>query len=53
MDLPARRRFKYYVGLDSVTAKIEHLFERFHFGTLSEVAAACPRDRPVHVGRLA
>jgi polysaccharide deacetylase family protein (PEP-CTERM system associated) len=53
MDLPARRRFKYYVGLDTVTAKIERLFEQFHFGTLSEVAAACPRDRPVHVGRLA
>lgn len=52
MALPARRRFKYYVGLDTVTAKIERLFQQFRFGTLSQVAAACARDRPVYVGRV-
>ena len=52
MDLPARRKFKYYVGLDTVTAKIESLFKQFRFGTLSEVAAASPRDKPVYVGRV-
>lgn len=53
MALPARRRFKYYVGLDTVTDKIERLFRKFRFGTLSAVAAAASRDRPVYVGRVA
>ncbi len=50
MDLPFKRRFKYYVGLAGVEQKIERLFSRFAFGTLSDVAANTPRDRPVHVG---
>lgn len=50
MDLPWRRRFKYYVGLHTVEAKLEALLSRFRFGTLSEVAAEAGRDRPVFVG---
>lgn len=50
MDLPFKRRFKYYVGLAGVEQKIERLFVRFHFSTLSDVVANVQRDRPVHIG---
>lgn len=51
MPLNLRRRFKYYVGLDGTLAKLERLLQRYHWGTLSQVAAAVPRDRPVYLGQ--
>ena len=52
MALPPVRRFKYYVGLDGVQAKVEALFSRHRFGPVSEVARHTPRDRPVHIGAV-
>jgi len=52
MALPALRRFKYYVGLAGVQAKVETLFSRHRFGPVSEVAAGVPRDRPVAIGAV-
>lgn len=49
MDLPAWRAFKYYVGLRSVDRKLEALFSRYRFGTLSEVASAARLDEPLRV----
>ena len=46
MSLPVHRRFKYYVGLETVTAKSTLLLEKFRFGPLSQVAAQTPPDRP-------
>jgi polysaccharide deacetylase family protein (PEP-CTERM system associated) len=53
MHLPPARRFKYYVGLDSVQAKVGTLLDSFRFGTLAQVAARTPRDLPLHVDGLA
>lgn len=47
LSLPPLRRLKYYVGLDSVTAKVSMLLERFHFATLAQMAALTPRDAPL------
>lgn len=47
MPLPLIRRFKYYVGLDTVTAKTRMLLSHFRFGTLAQVAAHAPRDLPL------
>lgn len=52
MQLPPWRRFKYYVGLNGVTAKLDALLTRFRFGTLREMAAATPLDRPVTLPEL-
>ena len=49
MDLPPWRAFKYYVGLNGVRTKLDQLFGRFRFGTLSEVAGATPLQAPVHL----
>jgi polysaccharide deacetylase family protein (PEP-CTERM system associated) len=47
MRLPLTRRFKYYVGLDGVADKVAMLLDRFHFGTLAQVASQTPRDLPL------
>ena len=52
MALSLRRRFKYYVGLEGTWAKLERLLQRYHWGTLSQVVAATPKDRPVYVGQV-
>ena len=52
MDLPWRRKLKYYVGLDGVAAKVGMLLDRFHFGTLAQVAAHTPRDLPLVLAGL-
>ena len=49
MDLPAARRFKYYVGLADVQRKLERLFSRHRFGTLSAVAASSRLDEPLRL----
>jgi len=49
LSLPPWRRFKYYVGIESALPKLDRLLSRYRFGPLSEVAAAAPRDRPVHL----
>lgn len=53
MDLPSLRRFKYYVGLADVGSKVDSLLANHRFGSISEVAAATLRDRPVYVGAVA
>lgn len=47
MELPLRRRFKYYVGLDGVHDKLDALFARFRFDTVSGAAARAALDPPV------
>ncbi len=49
MELPPWRAFKYYVGLNSVHDKLDKLFSRFRFGTLSEVANHVTLDAPLHL----
>ncbi len=49
MKLSPWRHFKYYVGLNSVAEKLDRLFERFRFGTLSAAAAAVEHDQPLLV----
>ncbi len=53
MALPPLRRFKYYVGLDSVGPKLEQLLKTFRFGTLRQVAEQTPLDRPATLQELA
>lgn len=53
MVLPPLRRFKYYVGLDSVGPKLEQLLRQFRFGTLRQVAEQTPLDRPATLEELA
>lgn len=53
MQLPPLRRFKYYVGLDTVRLKLEKLFGAFRFGTLRQVADQTPLDRPASLDELA
>jgi polysaccharide deacetylase family protein (PEP-CTERM system associated) len=52
MPLHWRRRFKYYVGLDTVAAKVDALMSEFRFGSLREMAGH-RLDPPVHVGQPA
>jgi polysaccharide deacetylase family protein (PEP-CTERM system associated) len=47
MSLPPLRSFKYYVGLDTVEAKLALLLEKFRFGTLSEVVASRVLEAPL------
>lgn len=47
MALPPARRFKYYVGLDTVEAKLEAIFTRYRFTTLGEVANGGRKDPPL------
>lgn len=53
MALPPLRKFKYYVGLNGVEAKLEALFTRFRFGCLGDVVAATRPDLPLHLDRRA
>jgi hypothetical protein len=47
MALPPLRSFKYYVGLDTVEAKLSLLLATFRFGTLSEVVASRVLEAPL------
>lgn len=47
MQLPLRRKLKYYIGLDGVADKVAMLLDHFHFATLAQVAAHTPRDLPL------
>lgn len=49
LPLPIARRFKYYVGLDTVAPKLEHLLARHRFGTVSAVAAAATLGAPLEL----
>ncbi|MCO4760427.1 MAG: polysaccharide deacetylase family protein [Myxococcales bacterium] len=51
MDLPLRRRFKYYVGLNTVIDKLDSLFAAHRFGTISDVATRGLKDPPLLVRR--
>lgn len=52
MALPPLRRFKYYVGLDTVLRKMDLLFTHFRFGTLRQVADQGLLDRPATLREL-
>ena len=49
LPLPAARRFKYYVGLETVMPKLERLLARHRFGTVSAVAAAATLGQPLEL----
>ncbi len=53
MQLPMARRFKYYVGLDTVQAKLDALFAAHRFETLRYVADRVAKDPPLVLARLA
>ena len=53
MQLPPARRFKYYVGLDTVQAKLDALFAAYRFETLRVVAERVSKDPPLVLARRA
>ncbi len=52
MKLPPLRRFKYYVGLNTVLRKMDLLFSHFRFGTLRQVAEQGLLDPPATLQEL-
>ena len=53
MRLPVARRFKYYVGLDTVLTKLDALFSTFRFDTLRNVGERVSKDPPLVLARNA
>ncbi len=51
LDLPWRRQWKYYVGLEGTVGKIESLFRAYRFAGLRAMAQARPLDPPLQVGQ--
>lgn len=52
MPLPLWRRFKYYVGLETVRPKLHALLRQFRFGTLRHMAETVPLERPATLADL-
>ena len=51
MRLPMARRFKYYVGLETVVDKLQALFARHRFASVGEVAHGGVKDPPLFLSR--
>jgi len=39
LPLPLKKRFKYYIGLNSTQRKLQYLLRHYGFGTVSQVMA--------------
>lgn len=49
MPLSPKRKFKYYVGLDTTLPKLDALLGRFRFASLRQMATQSPRDVAVAI----